>query len=578
MNRKVSILHGIAASPGIAIGKAILFRDEEFNTSKIEIGKDDIKKEIKRFGNALSKTNAEMLATKEKIYKTLGKEYARLADAHLLILQDPLITREVTKIISDGINAEYALSKVLEKVIHSFEMIDDEYFRERKHDIADVGKKLLSHLAGGARRTIADIKTEGVVVGHNFTPSDTLSMRENLLIGFATDIGGKTSHTAILAQSLEIPAVVGLKDITAKISEGDTIVVDGNQGIVVINPSLEILENYRREKEIQLEQTKELEKLRDLPAQTIDGHRIVIGANIDNPSETASVLSHGAEGVGLYRSEFIYFNRSSMPSEEEHYKNYSRVAQKMMPYSVIVRTFDIGGDKLSSMGIEGVAAEGNPFLGMRAIRLSLKYPKIFKTQLRGILRASAEGKVKIMYPMISGLGELLAANKILEETKEELRSEGKKFDESIEVGVMIEVPSAALIADLIVAHCDFLSIGTNDLIQYTLAVDRVNENVASLYDPLHPAILRLIKNVVEAAHRAGKWVGLCGEMAADPSLTVVLVGLGLNELSVSPVQAPKIKKIIRNTSYAQARDLANDLLESPNREELIKRFKRHTTP
>jgi len=578
MNTKVSILHGIAASPGIAIGKAILFRDEEFNTSKREIKKDDIKKEIKRFGDALSKTNVEMLATKEKIYKTLGKEYARLADAHLLILQDPLITREVTKIISDGINAEYALSKVLEKVIHSFEMIDDEYFRERKHDIADVGKKLLSYLAGGVRRTIADIKTEGVVVGHNFTPSDTLSMRENLLIGFATDIGGKTSHTAILAQSLEIPAVVGLKDVTAKISEGDTIVVDGNQGIVVINPSLEMLENYRHEKEIQLEQTKELEKLKDLPAQTIDGHRIVIGANIDNPSETVSVLSHGAEGVGLYRSEFIYFNRSSMPSEEEHYQNYAHIAQKMMPYSVIIRTFDLGGDKLSGMGLEGVVTEGNPFLGMRAIRLSLKYPKIFKTQLRGILRASAEGKIKIMYPMISGLGELLAANKILEETKEELRSEGKKFDENIEVGVMIEVPSAALTADQIVAHCDFLSIGTNDLIQYTLAIDRVNENVASLYDPLHPAILRLIKNVVEAAHRAGKWVGLCGEMAADPSLTVVLVGLGLNELSVSPVQAPKIKKIIRNISYAQARELANDLLESPNREELIKRFKRHTTP
>ena len=578
MTKKNNILHGIAASPGIAIGKAILFRDEEFNTSKIEIEKDDIKKEIKRFNDALSKTNTEMLATKEKIYKTLGKEYARLADAHLLILQDSLITKEVTKIITEGVNAEYALSKVLEKIIHSFEMIDDEYFRERKHDIADVGKKLLSHLVGGTRHTIADIKTEGVVVGHNFTPSDTLSMRENLLIGFATDIGGKTSHTAILAQSLEIPAVVGLKDITAKISEGDTIVVDGNQGIVVINPSIEVLENYRREKEIQFEQTKELEKLRDLPAQTIDGHRIVIGANIDNPGETASVLSHGAEGVGLYRSEFIYFNRSTMPSEEEHYQNYSKVAQKMMPYSVIVRTFDIGGDKLSGLGLEGVVAEGNPFLGMRAIRLSLKYPKIFKTQLRGILRASAEGKVKIMYPMISGLGELLAANKILEETKEELRNEGKKFDENIEVGAMIEVPSAAVTADLIIAHCDFLSIGTNDLIQYTLAIDRVNENVAPLYDPLHPAILRLIKSVVEAAHRAGKWVGLCGEMAADQSLTVVLIGLGLNELSVSPVQAPKIKKIIRNTSYAQAREFANDLLESPNKEELIKRFKRHTAP
>ena len=518
-----------------------------------------------------------MLATKEKIFKALGKEYANLADAHLLILNDPLITREVTKIVNDGVNAEYALSKVLEKIIHSFEMIDDEYFRERKHDIADVGKKLLSHLLGGDRRTIADIKTEGVVVGHNFTPADTLVMRENLLIGFATDIGGKTSHTAILAQSLEIPAVVGLKDITTKISDGDVIIVDGNAGIVVINPDPEMLNNYKREKEIQFEQSKELEKLRDLPAQTIDGHKIVIASNIDNPDESVSVLKHGAEGVGLYRSEFVYFNRNTMPSEEEHYKNYAHIARKMMPYGVIIRTFDLGGDKLSGMGLEGVSAEGNPFLGMRAIRLSLKYPKIFKTQLRAILRASNEGKVKIMYPMISGVGELLAANKILEEAKNELRNEGKKFDENIEVGVMIEVPSAALTADQIVVHCDFLSIGTNDLIQYTLAVDRVNENVASLYDPLHPAILRLIRNVVEAAHRAGKWVGLCGEMAADPALTVVLVGLGLNELSVSPVHVPKIKKIIRNTSYAQAREFTNNLLEAPNSDELIKHFKRHTT-
>ena len=573
-DRKTLILQGIAASPGIVIGKAFLMEDEELCLVQKEISKEDAKKEVIRFREAISKTRAEMIATQEKIYKTLGKEYARLSDAYLLILEDPLITRDVIKKILEGVNAEYALFRILEKVIHSFEMIDDEYFRERKHDIQDVGKKILRHLLGKERRVMADITSESVIVAHNLTPADTISMRENLVKGFTTDIGGRTSHTAIVAQGLEIPAVVGLRNITGQTREGDVIIVDGNQGIVIVNPTAEMLENYRREQEIQMAQIRELEKLRDLPAQTTDSHRVTIAANIDNPEEIKSVLSHGAEGIGLYRTEFLYFNRSTLPTEDEHYENYRRVAQKMLPYSVIIRTIDLGGDKLSHLGLEGISVENNPFLGLRAIRLCLKYPSIFKTQLRGLLRASAEGRIRIMYPMISGIYELRAANKILEETKEELRREGKRFDENIEVGAMIEVPSAALTADLIAREADFLSIGTNDLIQYTLAVDRVNENVASLYEPLHLAILRLLKTIVDASHNAGKWVGMCGEMAADTSFTMVLVGLGLNEFSVSPAQVPKIKKIIRNISLLEAKALVTEILNSTEREVIIQKIKR----
>lgn len=573
--KNTNVLQGIAASSGIAIGKVFLLEDDEFCLIQREIAKEETKKEIARFREALSKTRTEMVATKDKIYKNLGKEYARLADAYLLILEDPLITRDVIKKISEGINAEYALFRILERVIRSFEMIDDEYFRERKHDIQDVGKKILRHLMGKERRSLSEVTAESIVVAHNLTPADTISMRENLVKGFVTDIGGRTSHTAIVAQSLEIPAVVGMKNITAHVREGNTIIVDGTQGIVIINPNSDILDNYRREQEIRLSQSRELEKLRDLPAQTIDGHRLIIAANIDNPDEIKSVLKHGSEGIGLYRTEFLFFNRTSLPSEEEHYQNYARVAQKMLPYDVIIRTIDLGGDKIAKIGLEGISEENNPFMGLRATRFCLKYPAIFKAQLRGILRASAEGKIKIMYPMISGISELRAANAILEETKAELRKEGKKFDEHIEVGAMIEVPSAAITADIIAKEVDFLSIGTNDLIQYTLAVDRVNENVASLYDPLHLSILRLLKNIIDAGHNAGKWVGMCGEMAGDPAFTLVLVGLGLNELSVSPSQIPRIKKIIRNVSLPETKELVEDILLSNTNEEIVKKIKKH---
>jgi phosphoenolpyruvate-protein phosphotransferase (PTS system enzyme I) len=579
MDEKTNVLQGIPASPGIAIGKVFMLEDEDYCLVHREIPKDGIKKEINRFKEALDKTRNEMLLTQEKIHKTLGKEYARLADAYLLILEDPLINRDVFKRITDeAVNAEYALFRILDKVIRSFEMIDDEYFRERKHDIQDVGKKILHNLMGKEKKKLTEISSESIVVAHNLTPSDTIAMREKMVKGFATNIGGKTSHTAIVAQGLEIPAVVGLKNITGLVKEGDTIIIDGNQGVVILNPVKEMLDNYKREMDIQQAQIRELEKLRDLPAQTTDGHRVIIASNIDNPEEVKSVLGHGAEGIGLYRTEFMYFNRQTLPSEEEHYQNYLKVAQKMLPYSVIIRTIDLGGDKLSKLGLEGFTDEVNPFLGLRAIRFCLKYPHVFKTQLRAVLRASAEGRIKIMYPMISGIEELRSANKILEETKDELRKEGVKFDDKIEVGAMIEVPSAALAADLIAKEVDFLSIGTNDLIQYTIAIDRGNENVANLYDPLHPSVLRLIKMTIEAAHNAGKWVGMCGEMAADPSLTHILLGLGLNEFSVSPVQIPKIKKIIRNISLLDAKSVVKDIFESQSWESAATKIRKHPTP
>ena len=569
------VLHGIAASPGIAIGKVYLMEDDDFALVQREITKDETKKEIIRFKEALAKTRADMLATQEKILKTLGKEYARLGSAYLLILEDPLITRDVAKKISEGVNAEYALYRIIENVVRSFEMIDDEYFRERKHDIQDVGKKILSHLLGKEKRSLAGMAAQSIVVAQNLTPADTIQMRENLVRGFATDIGGRTSHTAIVAQSLEIPAVVGLKNATAQMRDGDTIIIDGNQGLVLLNPPPEMIENYKREREIQLAQVRELEKLRDLPAQTLDGHRVMIVANIENPDEIKSVLNHGAEGVGLYRTEFLYFNRTTLPTEEEHYENYRRVAQKMLPYSVIIRTMDIGGDKLAHFDLEGFAEEKNPFMGLRAIRFCLKYPEVFKTQLRGILRASADGKIKIMYPMISGVAELKAANKILNAVKEDLRREGKPFDEKIEVGSMIEVPSAAVTADLIARECDFLSIGTNDLIQYTLAVDRINENVAQMYEPLHLSILRLLKTIIDAGHNAGKWVGMCGEMAGDPSFIKVLLGMGLDEFSVAAVQIPKIKKITRSLTMLEAKELVSDIFSSDDNESIADKIKKH---
>lgn len=569
------VLKGIPASPGIAMGKAFVLQEEQLTYVFRQLSKNEVKKEIHRFQRAIVKTKADLSVTREKVLKVLGKSHARLIDVHLLILEDALFTTDVEKKIAhEHMNAEAALVATLDHMARAFESLEDPYFRERKDDLMDVGKRIMRHLLGHGGLKLSQLRQRSIVIAHDLTPTETVSMRVEWVEGFATDIGGRTSHAAILAQGLEIPAVVGLKEVTLHVKAGDRLIVDGNEGVVLVNPSATTVESYRRVREIQRAEVRELEKLRDLPAQTLDRRRVVLAANIETSEEVKSVLHHGAEGIGLYRTEFLYLNRSTLPSEEEHYQNYRTVARQMLPYPVIIRTVDLGGDKLAPLGVSGISAETNPFLGLRGIRLCVKFPGLFKTQLRAILRASTEGKLKIMYPMISSLDELAQASRMLHETQEELRRDGIPFDEQVEVGVMIEVPSAAITADLFAQQADFLSLGTNDLIQYTLAVDRVNENVAPLYDPVHLAILRLLRLVIDAGHKAGRWVGICGEMAGDTAFTKVLLGLGLDEFSVPPAAVPRIKKLIRSIRFEEAKDLAREILGMTDHTAVMKKLSR----
>ena len=561
MKQKDIVLNGIAASSGIAVGKVFLLEEDVFSYSKVEIPQDKVESEILKLKKAIEKTREELELNKDELNKVLGKNYAKIADAHLLILKDSMFIDNVINMIKKGNNVEYSIHEVVSDLSKTFDLIDDEYFRERKHDFLNVTKKILKNLLDKTKKTLFDLEEDSIVVAQNLTPADTVKMKENIIKGFVTEVGGKTSHTALVAQSLEIPAVVGLKDITCKVEQGMPIIIDGDLGLVILSPSDKTISNYKRKYEKQITNRKDLEKLRDFPAVTLDGKEVVLGANIEKTEEVKSALNHGAKAIGLYRSEFMYLSRKTMPTEEEHYQNYSNVAKKMMPYDVIIRTIDLGGDKIARLGLMNISRETNPFMGLRAIRFCLKYPEIFKTQLKGILRASVYGKIKIMYPMISRVSEIQEANKILEQAKKELLQEGKPFKKDIEVGVMIEVPSAAIISDLIAKEVDFLSIGTNDLIQYTMAVDRVNADVAHLYTPMHPAILRLLKMIIDSAHNAGKKVGMCGEIAGDPLYTIVLLGLGLDEFSMSAVQIPKVKKIIRNVTKQKAIELVDSLLK-----------------
>jgi len=566
------VFQGISASPGIAVGKAFLLEDMDLAVGRWQVPPEAVKAEVARFRLAVADTRREMLATQQKILKLLGKTHARLIEAYILILEDPLISKDVVKNITQNrVNAEFALSEAVAGTVKALESATDEYFRERRHDVLDVGRKILLHLLGHEPQILEDLNEASVIVARNLTPSDTIHMKTQFAEGFATDIGGRTSHTAILANSLEIPAVVGLHEISRHVRPGDMMIVDGYTGTVIINPLPDVVDNYRRERDIRLAERRDLERIRDQSAQTSDGRRVTLAANIDSPGEIKSVLANGAEGVGLYRTEFLYINRETLPSEEDHYQYYARVVQSVLPHPVIIRTMDIGGDKLVDLGFPQLnKSESNPFLGLRGIRLSLKHEEIFRTQLRAVLRASAHGKVRIMFPMVSGLEEFRAAKKIVLECMADLRQRSIAFDERVEIGLMIEIPSAALVVDYLAQESDFMSIGTNDLIQYTLAVDRVNDEVAHLYEPLHPAILRLIHQTVQAAHAAGKWVGLCGEMAADIDLTAVLIGLELDELSVSPALVPKIKKRIRDLSFADCRALARDVNKDPSRDNVQK--------
>lgn len=564
-------LFGIAASPGIEIGKVFLLDQEDFSIIPRTIQDNEIDDEINRFKEGIEKTKKELENIKEKIANEIGKEHANIFAAHILILEDKTLIDDVIETMRGcKLNIEYIFSEAANNLIRIISSIEDPILRERSNDIRDVTNKVLRNLIGRERETLANLKGEVIVFAKDLAPSDTAVMQKERVIAFVTDIGGKTSHTTIMARALGIPAVVGLKNITEKVHEGDLVIVDGNRGIVIIDPDIDTLNNYTSEKERFIKFEVELQILKDLSAKTKDGYQIGLYANIEIPTEIDLVKKHGADGIGLYRTEFLYLGRDNFPSEDEQFEAYKYVAENMNSKPVVIRTLDLGGDKfLSHLGIE---KEMNPFLGLRAIRLCLAKPDIFKTQLKAILRASAlGGNLKIMFPFISRIEELRKAKAILNEAKEELIKENKQFDKNIKVGTMIEIPSAALSADILARESDFFSIGTNDLIQYTFAVDRVNESIAYLYDPAQPSIIRLIKHIVEAGHSANIPVYMCGEMAGDSIFTSLLLGLGIDELSMASFSIPEIKKIIRSTTIAEAKEYSKNIL-SLNTSDEIKKF------
>jgi phosphoenolpyruvate-protein phosphotransferase (PTS system enzyme I) len=571
------ILNGVAASGGIAIGPAYLYRPEGLSAPRRNLKKDEAKGELARYHEALKKTRAQISEIEKKMKDKLGKEHAAIFQAHQVVLDDPLFGEEIPKAIeARNLNAEYLLAEALEKFQSAIAALDDEYFKERGGDIRDVGDRVLKNLTGGEKDQLRKLDKEVILIAPDLSPSDTVTMSPDTVKGFCTDVGGKTSHVAIVARSLGLPAVVGMKKMTSEVNEGDMVIVDGNKGVVVIDPLPQTLKQYERLKENYEAFQKSLEELQALPATTPDGHRITLAANIEIPQELDEIARHGAEGIGLFRTEFLFMNREESPTEEEQYNAYKELAVKTGVNPAILRTLDLGGDKFLSH--LNPFQESNPFLGLRAIRLCLQRPDIFKAQLRAILRAAAHGPIKIMFPMISTLSEIRESKILLNQCVQQLKKEGLVFRSGIEIGVMIEIPSAAIMADLIIQEVDFLSIGTNDLIQYTLAVDRVNESVAYLYDPLNPAILRLIQITVEAAHKAGKWVGMCGEMAGDPQFVPLLLGMGLDELSVSVSVIPEIKKVIRLMPYEKAKEIAQAALQLKTSQDVLKLIKDNVPP
>lgn len=550
---------GIPVSPGIAIAKALVLHADDFSIPEKRITADEIPREIARFEDALTKTRQALIGIRKKIAEDVGIEHSDIFSAHMLILEDrTLIEDVISEVKNKLVNVETAFSRVIQKYYNAFQSINDEYLRERVSDVRDIGRRVLHNLLGRERTALTELPEPTIVVAHDIAPTDTASMDREHVVAFATEIGGPTSHTAIMARSLGIPAIVGLDQITHTVKTGDLVIIDGTRGILVAGPDEKKIEEYRLEMKKFYEFTHDLDRLRDLLAETKDKHRITLAANIELPSEIPSVLAHGAEGIGLYRTEFFYMNRTDLPGEEEQYNAYRDVVEKMGSRPVTIRTIDFGGDKfLSSIDLP---FETNPFLGWRAIRFCLARVDIFKIQLRAILRASAHGDIKVMFPLISSLNELRQVNQILAEVKSELKEKMVPFNAKMEVGAMIEIPSAAITADLLAKEVDFFSLGTNDLIQYSLAVDRVNEKIAYLYEPTHPAILRLIQHVVDSAHRAKIKVAVCGEMSGDVALAVLLVGFGVDELSMSSFVIPKVKKIIRSITMQKARQIAKEAM------------------
>ena len=549
---------GTGASPGIALGRALVIEHSELVIEKKTI--ENIDEEIQKLESAVKVSKEELTKVKEKALAELGEHEAEIFEAHLLVLEDPeLIGSAISKIRDEKVNADYALNEIKEMFVAMFESMDNEYMRERAADIKDVTNRVLRHILGIKVVDLAGLDEEVVLIAHDLTPSDTATMNKNMVLGFLTDIGGRTSHTAIMARTLEIAAVVGLNDITKKVKDGDYIVFNGDTGEVIVNPDEETKAKYASLKEEFEEYRKSLELLKGQASITTDGRHVELAGNIGSPNDVEGLIKNDAEGVGLYRTEFLYMDKEdSFPTEEEQYEAYKAVLEGMNNKPIVIRTLDIGGDK--ELPYFEMEAEMNPFLGYRAIRLCLDRKDIFKTQLRALYRASVHGKLRIMFPMISSLEELLDAKEVIKEVLKELDAENIAYSNDVEVGMMIEIPSAAVISDVLAKHVDFFSIGTNDLIQYTCAVDRMNQKISHLYNQFNPAVLRLIKMVIDNAHKEGKWVGMCGESAGDQRMIPILLGFGLDEFSMSPISILPARKLITSLSYADMQKYADEVL------------------
>jgi len=562
---------GVGVSPGMAFAKVHVVREDLDDVVRYRIAPSQVPDEIGRFETALIQTRMQILEMQQRIAESIGAKDAAIFDAHLLVVEDRTLIDEVLrKLETDLCNVEWVFQEVATRYAETLNKIDDPYLRERALDIQDVTKRVIRNLQGKAPKAFLALSESHILVAHNLTPSDTASINRANVLGVATDLGSRTSHAAILARSLNIPAVVGLHDITAKLETGQQVLVDGSDGLLIVDPVPETIAYYAEIESRRAKVVAQLKELRTTSSTTRDGHHIVLSANIELPEDVEAVAANGAEGIGLYRTEFLYLNRSSLPTEHEQFETYRKVAERVRPDPLIIRTFDLGGDKLAP-GTVDIADELNPFLGWRAIRLCLENIEIFKPQLRAILRASAVGNIKVMFPMISGLEELRGAKAVLAECKDELRRSGVPFAEKLEVGAMIEIPSAAICANVLAPEADFFSIGTNDLIQYALAVDRVNEKLAHLYEPTHPAVVHLLKMVADAAHANKIWVGVCGEMAGDVALIPLLLGLGIDELSAGATLVPRVKRAVQSLAIPECRKLVEEALELNTGSEILAR-------
>ena len=568
------MITGIPASPGIVFGKALVLKEEKIVLDTQKISEDQVEAEVARFYAGREAAVEQLNSIHQRALKSLGEEKAAIFEGHLMILEDEELEEEIIDYLrSNKVNASVAASKIIDQQVEMLSEIDDEYLKERAGDIRDIGNRLIKNILGMHIVDLGDITEESILVAYDLTPSETAQLNLEKVLGFITDIGGRTSHTSIMARSLKLPAIVGTNDVTARVNTGDYLILDAVNNRVYVNPTQAEIDELKTLEAKLAEEKAELAKLKDLPAVTLDGHKVEVVANIGTIRDCEGAHRNGAEGVGLYRTEFLFMDRDQLPSEEEQFIAYKEVVEAMEGRLVVLRTMDIGGDK--ELPYLNLPKEMNPFLGWRAVRIALDRREILHAQLRAVLRASAFGKLAVMFPMIISVEEIRELKSVLETLKAELRAEGKAFDENIQVGVMVETPSAAVNAKFLAKEVDFFSIGTNDLTQYTLAVDRGNELISHLYNPMSPSVLGLIKQVIDASHAEGKWTGMCGELAGDERATLLLLGMGLDEFSMSAISVPRIKKLIRHVNYQEVKALADEALQKPTAaeiEQLIQAF------